>query len=98
MQSLRFPFILESNFTKCHKICLIQLILQYQKLATGSLNGDIIIWQIKENLEGLDPKIFCIPSLNQNSGRINCLTLISKPLQYYTVNNYFNIKTKKQKS
>lgn len=48
------------------------------QLATGSLNGDIIVWEYKDNI--LVPLIYMIPCLNQRVVNVTVLQYIPDPI------------------
>ena len=86
MPNLHLPFLLKSDFSIHKQIIRIQLLLKYQKIITVSSDGTMLIWQIKENLEVLEPKIFIIPSFDTKlTGNLTALTTYYIPLNYYTV-------------
>ena len=88
MPNLHLPFLLKSSFTNQHKVVRLFLIINYQKIITISHQGDIIVWQIKDSVDSIEPKLFLTPSLTHDAGALTALTVISKPLQFYTVNHY----------
>ena len=84
MPNLHLPFLLKSNFASQHKVVRIFLLISYQKIITVSQQGDIIIWQIKDSVDSIESKLYLTPSLTHQAGPLTALTLITKPLQFYT--------------
>ena len=84
MLNLCYPLIMRGDFISRHKPTHIQLIINHQKIVTGCENGDLIVWDIKENLESMQPHLILLAALNNRSGRLTAMTIINKPLQYYT--------------
>jgi hypothetical protein len=84
MPCFNLPFILKTDFTKGHSICSILPILQNQKIITASTSGELIIWEMKD-VESLEPRLYLTPSPNLDLIKFSCMTLIRKPLAYYTV-------------
>jgi len=85
MPKLAIPFLIKPDLLRKHKISHISLLLEKNKIFTGSFNGDVIIWQILDDRKSIDPKLFLTPSLNQSVGKVSCMSILPKPLQYITV-------------
>ena len=87
MPNLHLPFLLKSSFTTHHKVVRLFLIINYQKIITISPQGDILVWQIKDTVDSIEPKLYLTPSLTHKTGELSALTILTKPLQFYTVKN-----------
>lgn len=84
MPNLHLPFLFKTTLVGQHQISKVFLI-NYQKIITASHQGDMIIWQIKDTVDSIDPKLYLTPSLNHTTGPLTALTTANKPLNYYSV-------------
>lgn len=89
MPNLHLPFLLKGSLTNQHKIVRLLLVLNYQKILSISHQGDIIIWHIKKSVDSIEPKLYLTPSLTHAAGPLTALTIIAKPLNFYTVIIFF---------
>ena len=85
MPNLHLPFLLKGSLTNQHRIVKLLLVINYQKILSISKQGDIIVWQIKDSVDSIEPKLFLTPSLTHSAGPLTALTIITKPLHFYTV-------------
>jgi hypothetical protein len=92
MPNLHLPFLLKAGFTEKHKVVNLFLLINHQKIITVSHQGDIIIWQIKDNVDSMESKLYLTPSLTHQAGPLTALTMIIKPLQFYTVKHFIFLK------
>lgn len=83
MPNLHLPFLIKGDYKPKTPLVKLMLLLQYQKIVTVSVDGSIIVWQIKDSLEMLEPKIILLPGFNEFN--LTSMTLYYKPVQYYTV-------------
>ena len=90
MPKLSIPFLIKPDVVSKHKISHVCLLLEKNKIITGSFNGDLIIWQILDDRKSMDPKVFLTPCLNQSVGKVSCMTILSRPLQFISVRKINN--------
>ena len=82
MPSLHLPFLLRSDFQLPPTILHLHLLSKYQMILMAHLGGDMSVWQIQENLEGIEPKLWL---RGGGGGELVGVVNYYRPIQYYTV-------------
>ena len=91
MPNLHLPFLLRAGLAEKHKVMRLFLLINQQKVITVSHQGDLIVWQIKDNVDSMESRLYLTPSLTHKAGALTALTAITKPLQFYTVKTGFRL-------
>ena len=84
-KNFSLPILFRPQITNSHKISHINLLMSEEKIITGALSGEILIWKLNIQNKFLEPIIFLVPCLNQEAGKITSMCLYSQPIQYLTV-------------